>query len=83
MRVRVSVEKLTEASGWKGSGNIVTDSKAMARVETESVIRTGALDGLAARRMLELPQMAINKTSWINPGETLEVHRGRLIVIRE
>ena len=81
MRVRVSVEKLTEAVGWKGSGFIVTDSKAMALVESESVMRTGALVELAARSVLKAPQMAIKKASWIDPREALEAHRGRLIVI--
>jgi hypothetical protein len=79
--VRVSGEKLTEAVGWKGSGFKVTDSKAMARVEAESLIRTGAVVGLAARRVFRLPQMAIRQANLINIREVLEVHCGRPIVI--
>jgi hypothetical protein len=57
------VEKLTEAVGWKGSGFIVTDSKAMARVEVDSLISTGALVGLTARSVFKLPPIAIRKAN--------------------
>lgn len=48
IRVRVSELKLTVEVSGNGSGLIVTDSKAMARVEVDSLSKTGDLVGFAA-----------------------------------
>src|SRR5216110_2254515 len=47
-RVRSSALNSTEEVSLKGSGRCVTDSKAIARVEAESLMRTGLLLAAAA-----------------------------------
>jgi hypothetical protein len=80
MRVRVSELKFTVEVGEKGSAFSVTDSRAIARVEVESVIKTGDLF-VAARVTLTLPKIVVIRAKLISvrriPGE----QRRRPIII--
>ncbi|HZI87095.1 MAG TPA: hypothetical protein VFD48_09685, partial [Pyrinomonadaceae bacterium] len=84
MRVRVSELNGTEAVSGNGSAFMVGDSKAMARVEVDSLSNTGGLL-VAAWRVATSPQVPINKTTWADAEMSLRqllgVKRGRLFVI--
>ncbi len=80
MRVRVSELKLTVEVGAKGSPFSVTDSRAMARVEAESVIKVGGLF-VAARVSLRLPKIPVIRAKLMIAKTFLKEQRLRLIVI--
>ncbi len=80
MRVRVSELKFTVEVGEKGSAFSVTDSRAIARVEAESVIKIGDLF-VAARVVLTLPQIAVIRAKLIRVRRILAEQRRRLIII--
>jgi hypothetical protein len=63
IRVRVSALKGTEAVSGNGSAFIVTDSKAIARVEADSLNNTGGLL-VAALTVVGAPLMHIRRTIW-------------------
>jgi hypothetical protein len=81
MRVRVSLLNFTLDVNGNGSAFKVTDSSAIARVEAESLIRTGALLGFAARTVLTLPQILARTTRLTRLRKLLGEQRRELILI--
>ena len=80
MRVRVSELKFTVEISEKGSAFSVTDSRAIARVEAESVINVGDLL-VAARVVLAFPQIAAIRAKLISVKKISGEQRRRLVNI--
>ena len=79
MRVRLSSLNFTVEVRGNGPPFNVTDSRAIARVEVESLIKTGAL-GFAALVMPAAPQRPVKRVMLSSLRKALE-QRERLIVI--
>jgi hypothetical protein len=81
MRVRVSELNLTLEVNGKGSALSVIDSRAIARVDVDSLIKVGAF-GPAPATKLALPQTAPSKATPMTVRKRFAEQRGKRIVIR-
>jgi hypothetical protein len=77
-RVRLSGAKLTDAVRGKGSGLMVTDSSATARVDVASLINTGDLG--TAWTIVQEPTKPMKTTYWLAFERRLRDLRQKFVI---